>query len=238
MSKDAPAIVVVVAAPVDAVWDALRDKEKIRHWHGWEDPQLDAEIDLIYFSDGSVEDGYTLTTPNGDRFVVEPWEGGSKVTLTRAAYGADPDWDAYYDDITEGWITFVHQLRFALERHPGSARRTLFYSGTGVRSTGPAELLGLDGVVGSEYQAEVVGEAVSGSVWFRSEHQVGLTVDQWGDGLLVLSYIAPGEAKPSGAAMAVLTLYDLGDNEREQLGERWQDWWATSYPAPPQTDTD
>ncbi|GAA0957787.1 hypothetical protein GCM10009554_68980 [Kribbella koreensis] len=238
MSKETPEIVVVVAAPVDAVWDALRDKEKIRHWHGWEDPQLDAEIDLIYFSDGTVEDGHTLTSPNGDRFVVEPWEGGSRVTLTRAAYGANPDWDAYYDDITEGWITFLHQLRFALERHPGTGRRTLFYSGIGVRSAGPAELLGLDGAVGSEYRADVVGEAVSGSVWFRSEHQVGLTVDQWGDGLLVLSYIAPGEEKPSGAAMAVLTLYDLGDNEREQLGERWQAWWSTRYPAPPQPDND
>jgi uncharacterized protein YndB with AHSA1/START domain len=231
-------IVVVVAAPVEAVWEALRDKEKIRHWHGWEDPQLDAEIDLIYFNDGSVEDGYTLTTPNGDRFVVEPWEGGSKVTLTRAAYGADPDWDAYYDDITEGWITFLHQLRFALERHPGEERRTLFYSGAGDRSTGPAEQLGLDAAVGSAYAAEVAGEPVSGSVWFRSEHQIGLTVDQWGDGLLVLSFIPPGEAKPTGSAMAVLSLYGLGDNERERLGARWQDWWSTRYPTPPEAGTD
>jgi uncharacterized protein YndB with AHSA1/START domain len=237
MSEQSPEIVVVVAAPVDAVWDALRDKEKIRHWHGWEDPQLDAEIDLIYFNDGSVEDGHTLTTPNGDRFVVEPWEGGSKVTLTRGAYGVDPDWDAYYDDITEGWITFLHQLRFALERHPGEGRRTLFYGGTGDRSTGPAEQLGLDAAVGTAYRAEVVGETVSGSVWFRSEHQVGLTVDQWGDGLLVLSFIAPGEAKPAGSVMAVLTLYGVGDDEREQLGERWQDWWSTRYSSPDQTGT-
>jgi uncharacterized protein YndB with AHSA1/START domain len=237
MSEETPEIVVVVAAPVDAVWDALRDKEKIRHWHGWEDPQLDAEIDLIYFG-GSTEDGHTLTTPNGDRFVVEPWDGGSRVTLTRAPYGSNPEWDAYYDDITEGWITFLHQLRFALERHPGEGRRTLFYSGSGDRSTGPAEQLGLDAAVGSAYAAEVVGESVSGSVWFRSEHQVGLTVDQWGDGLLVLSYLEPGEAKPSGAAMAVLTLYGLGDDERERLGERWQDWWSALYPAPPQAGTD
>jgi uncharacterized protein YndB with AHSA1/START domain len=230
MSEETPRIEVTVAAPVDVVWDALRDKEKIRHWHGWEDERLDAEIDLIYFN-GSTEDGHTLTTPNGDRFVVEPQDGGSKVTLTRAAYGDNPEWDAYYDEITEGWITFVHQLRFALERHPGEERRTLFYAGTGDRSTGPAEQLGLDAAVGSAYGAEVVGEPVTGQVWFRSEHQVGLTVDQWGDGLLVLSYIGPTEAKPAGSAMAVLTLYDVSDNAREALGKRWQDWWSTRYPS-------
>jgi hypothetical protein len=38
--------------------------------------------------------------------------------------------------------------------------------------------------------------------------------------------------------MAVLTLYGMGDNERGQLGERWQGWWSTLYPAPPQVGTD
>ncbi len=55
MNEQTPQIVVTVAAPVEAVWDALRDKEKIRHWHGWEfdGPQggLEQEIDLIYFTD-------------------------------------------------------------------------------------------------------------------------------------------------------------------------------------------
>lgn len=233
MSDETPQIVVTVAAPVEVVWDALRDKEKIRHWHGWEDDRLDAEIELIYF-DGSTADGeaHTLTTQGGDRFVVEPQDGGSKVTLTRAAYGDNPEWDAYYDDITEGWITFLHQLRFALERHPGEERRTLFYSGAGDRSTGPAEQLGLGAAVGSAYEASVIDAAMSGQVWFRSEHQVGLTVDQWGDGLLVLSYIGVSEQKPDGAAMAVLTLYGFGDDERSATDQRWQEWWSARYPSP------
>ena len=62
MSEDRPQIVVTVAAPVEAVWDALRDKEKIRHWHGWEyegpEGGLDEEIDLIYFT-GAIEEGTT-----------------------------------------------------------------------------------------------------------------------------------------------------------------------------------
>jgi uncharacterized protein YndB with AHSA1/START domain len=231
MSEETPRIVVTVAAPVEAVWDALRNKEKIQHWHGWEYEGLDAEIELIFFT-AFTEDGeaHTLELQGGDRFAVEPWEGGARITLTRAPHGDDPEWDAYYDDITEGWTTFIQQLRFALERHPGEGRRTLFYSGAGDRSTGPASELGLDGTVGSAYEGEVVGEVVTGQVFFRSEHQVGLTVDQWGDGLLVLSQVGVSEQKPTGAAMAVLTFYDVSDDDRSAVDQRWQAWWAPRYP--------
>jgi hypothetical protein len=99
--------------------------------------------------------------------------------------------------------------------------------------------LGLGAAVGSTYQAELVGEAVTGQVWFRSEHQVGLTVDQWGDGLLVLSHVDASGKKPNGAAMAVLSFYDVSDGEREVIDQRWQDWWSPRYPAtgeqPPST---
>ena len=164
MSEDRPQIVVTVAAPVEAVWDALRDKQKIRHWHGWEyegpEGGLDEEIDLIYFT-RAVEEGTTLTLGNGDEFVVEPVEGGARITLTRAPRGADPEWEAYYDDVTEGWTTFLNQLRFAVERHPGEARHTLFYSGTGPVS--PMAELGISaGPAGSSYELELVGRAGEG----------------------------------------------------------------------------
>jgi uncharacterized protein YndB with AHSA1/START domain len=234
MTEDRPRIVVTVAAPVEAVWDALRDKEKIRHWHGWEyqgaEGGLEEEIDLIYFTRVNAdEESTTLTLGDGDQFVVEPVEGGSRITLTRAAYGDNPEWDAYYDDVTEGWITFLHQLRFALEYHPGEARRTLFYSGAGARS--PIEELGISPQpAGTPYELELIGEQVKGEVWFTSEHQVGLSVDGWGNGLLVLSHVPPGEKKPEGASMAVLSLY--GDVDREALDQRWKTWWEARYPAP------
>ncbi len=227
-----PVIVVTVAAPVEAVWDALRNKDKIRHWHGWEDPGLDAEIDLIFFTAFTEDEGtHTLDVQGGDKFVVEPHEGGSKITLTRAQHGDNPEWEAYYDDITEGWTTFMQQLAFALERHPGEERRTLFYSGAGDRSTDPAELFGITAAVGSEYEADLCGETATGRVWFRSENQMGVTVDQWGDGLLVLSHVGVTEKKPTGAAMAVLTLYGVDDAARESIDKRWTDWWAPRYPA-------
>jgi uncharacterized protein YndB with AHSA1/START domain len=56
MSDDTrPQIQVTIAAPADAVWDALRDKDKIRHWLGWDYDGLDGEIDLFFFT-GTAED--------------------------------------------------------------------------------------------------------------------------------------------------------------------------------------
>jgi uncharacterized protein YndB with AHSA1/START domain len=235
MTQDRPRIVVTVAAPVEAVWDAMRDKEKIRHWHGWEyegaeGGGLEEEIDLIYFTrvDADQENGI-LTLGDGDQFVVEPVEGGSRITLTRAAYGDNPEWDAYYDDVTEGWITFLHQLRFALEHHAGESRRTLFYSGAGAVS--PIVELGIEPRPDdTPYDLDLIGEQAKGQVWFTSEHQVGLTVDGWGNGLLVLSHIPPSEKKPDGASMAILTMY--GDVDREALDQRWKAWWDARYPVP------
>jgi uncharacterized protein YndB with AHSA1/START domain len=210
-------IVVTVAAPAETVWDALRNKETIRHWHGWEyEGGLDQEIEQIYFT-GVVEDGATLRLGNGDEFAVEAVEGGARITLTRAPLGADPEWDAYYDDVTEGWITFLHQLRFALERHPGDPRHTLFYSGTGAAS--PIEELQIP--ADDAFDLDLIGERVKCEVWYRSDHQLGLTVDAWSNGLLVLSH------KPEGATMAILSVY--GDTDRADLQARWQAWWSERY---------
>jgi hypothetical protein len=228
-TEPTPRIEVTVAAPVETVWEALRDKEKIRHWHGWEFDGLDAEVDLIYFT-AYTEDAAarTLEIQGGDRFELSPHEGGTRITLTRAPHGNDPEWDAYYDDVTEGWITFIHQLKFALERHPDEPRRTLFYAGTGAES--PMEKLDV-GNPGTSYEADLHGEVLRGTVWFRSEHQLGLTVDGWGDGLLVLSHLAPSEAKPEGAAMAVLTFYGVNDATYDAVDRRWQPWWTERQPS-------
>ena len=230
MTDAAPRIEVTIAAPVDTVWQALRDKETIRHWHGWDYDGLDAEIDLIYFTDGRADDGArTLDVQGGDLIRVEADGDGARVTLTRAPRGSNPDWDAYYTDITEGWITFLHQLKFAVERRPGAARCTLFFAGSNESGLDAAAELGLP--EGPTVEATLVGEPVKGEVWFRSAHQTGITVDAWGDGLLVVSSIAPGADKPDGAAMAVLSTYGLDDARLAEIKARWTPWWTARFPS-------
>ncbi|MFC4858196.1 SRPBCC family protein [Actinophytocola glycyrrhizae] len=226
MNDETPRIEVTIAAPVDAVWHALRDKETIRHWHGWEFDGLDDEIDLIYF-DHMTEDpaARTLSVQEGDVIRLEPDGDGTRVTLTRAPRGVNPDWDAYYDDITEGWITFLHQLRFAVERQPGVPRRTVFLSGHNKAGRDLARDLGL----GAAGTVDLVGEKVTTEPWYRAEHQSGVTVDAWGGGLLVVASSGPGEAKPDGVVMAILSTYGLSDDELADLTNRWRAWLTERY---------
>lgn len=226
MNEEPPRIEVTIAAPVDAVWHALRDKETIRHWHGWEFDGLDEEIDLIYF-DHMTEDpaARTLSVQEGDLIRLEPDGDGTRVTLTRAPRGVNPDWDAYYDDITEGWTTFLQQLRFAVERQPGAPRRTVFLNGHNKSGRDLAHDLGL----GDAGAVDLVGEKVTTEPWYRAEHQLGVAVDAWGGGLLVVASSGPTEAKPDGVAMAILSTYGLADDRLADLTNRWRGWWTERY---------
>lgn len=225
MTEEPPRIEVTIAAPVDAVWAALRDKNKIRHWHGWEFEGLDAEIDLIYFAHMTEdEETRTLGVQDGDQFRLEPTGGGTRVTLTRAPRGVSPEWDAYYDDITEGWMTFLNQLRFAVERQPDNPRRTVFLNGHNKNGRDLAQDLGLD-----RETAQLPGEDVKPELWYRADHQLGVVVNTWGNGLLVVASCPPTEAKPDGVAMAILSTYGLTDDQLADLTTRWQAWWAERY---------
>ena len=142
---------------------------------------------------------------DGSRFVLERAGDATVVRLTM------PDPGAGYDDIREGWASFVTQLRFALERHPGKERRTLQLSGAGAAPLDP-------GTAGERYEGETAwGERWSGEVLFRNEHQVALTVDGYGPGLVIL------HAKPGGAGMAIVTAYDLDDEAFAALERRWRE---------------
>lgn len=220
---DTPEIRVTIAASADAVWTALRDRDRIRHWHGWEfeggvDGGLDQEIQLIYFTDVETDERGILLN-GGDRIDVEPVEGGTRVTLTRAAPADDPEWDAYYDDITEGWITFMQQLRFAVERHPDDARRTIILRGR-VRVSPLTALAAEELEPDEEFTLQFPDETATGRVHFRSEHQLGLVVDGWNEGLLVLSH-----GPQAGFGMALLSLYDVAEDRRAALSARWEQWW-------------
>jgi uncharacterized protein YndB with AHSA1/START domain len=235
-------IELTIDAPPDAVWRALRDKEQILQWHGWELDSLEAEVDQIFFTDVvEAPDERRFVASGGDTFQVVDLGDTSIIRMTRGPRDPANFWDKWYDEINEGWTTFLHQLRFALERHPGDRRRTVHVEGAGT-GVDPIDALGLRGPVpvraGNSYATELVGQRVSGEVWFTSVNQAGYTVSQWGDGLIVVGTSAPTTERPSGGVMAVLTTYGLPDDELADLTERWTNWWSAHYPAPPAPDAD
>ena len=227
-------IEVVVAAPVPEVWASLREPQLIRRWHGWEDDSLDAEIEQIYGAAATVaEPGTRLVLAGGDTVDLATVPGGTRLQLHRAPLGANPEWDAYYDDITEGWTSFVQQLRFALERHRGSDRRTLHVASTPATAGGIVERLGVaelrDRAAGTPYTATTtLDEDWTGQVWFVSDRQIGFTVDGYGDGLLILGEEPVAPHRPDGGSMVLLTAY-TGPDGFAAIRERWNRWWVNEF---------
>ncbi|MEV0648283.1 hypothetical protein AB0I28_23755 [Phytomonospora sp. NPDC050363] len=225
-----PVVEVTVAAPPATIWPALRDPELIKRWHGWHYDGLDEEVAHIYASD-FTEDAERHTLRLGlETFSLHPAGDSTIVRLTRSPRGAQPEWDAYYDDITEGWHTFLRQLRFGIERHDLAERRTLFMAGATDRPA--AELLGLGEAAtqpaGSAYKAALTtGDEWSGTIWDRTDHQVFLTVAEHDDSLLVLASQPLTAERPAGGSMVLLNAYGFDETGFADLERRWTAWWST-----------
>lgn len=232
MSQEHKVAEVEIAAPRSVVWQALRDPAEIRNWFGWETAELEAEIKMI-FVDGADADEATGIIQFGewegvaDQFKVTERAGKTVVSVVRAGTPPEGGWEESFDEVVEGWTSFIQQLRLYLEEHRGDARRTLWLSSR--VGPGAIESLGLIGVgeADSHFARELSpGDDVSGEVWFWSRHQVGVVVAEWSGGLLVAGDRAAG-------GTALLTVYGLSDSEFAALETRWRTWWGAAYPQGP-----
>jgi len=145
--SDPVIIEIVIAAPADAVWRALRDPAEIKRWFGWDYEGAEDEVDEIFVRGATAdENARTIDLGEGGRFELSEQGTRTIVTVTRAAPAGASGWDGIYDEVNEGWLTFLQQLRFMLERHPLGRRTALMVP-------------------------------LRGEEWFRTEHQVGVVVE-------------------------------------------------------------
>ena len=219
-ANEEPAVIeVTVGAPVATVWESLRDPDLIKLWMGWHYDQLDAEINVIFMTDEKADpDTHTLELGDGDRFEVFEGEKGTVVRITRAPFVPDTEWSAYYHEITEGWLSFLQQLRFMYAEHPGEVRRTLFLSGTGSRAL-PA--------------LEESIPAKAGESWYSAELQHGTVLPELGPGLLIIATKPPAtddQGNVTVGVMAIVTTYGLDDESFAAERSRWESWWRSGYP--------
>jgi uncharacterized protein YndB with AHSA1/START domain len=228
-------IEVTIAAPADEVWRALRDRERVAQWFGWDYETLQDEIDHIFFAKATSDDAArTISFGRGDRIEVEPRGAGCVLRIVRPAPTADHDWDDIFEDETQGWIAFLLQLRFAVERHAADRRRTVFLSGAPRAHSLllAARALGLPatGASGTAYAITApTGDALAGEIWHRGRHQLAVTVDGVGDGLLVAMDRAPDARHPTGHSQLILTTYGLSDAAFDELAARWRTWWSERF---------
>lgn len=232
LREDHVLVEVTVPAPADAVWAALRDPQKIKNWFGWDADSLKDEIDFIFITHAEADDEKRVVSFVGvnDRYEVEARGDASVVRVVRSAPAGD--WSDVFDGMIEGWISFTWQLAFAFARHPGQPRRTIFLSGPPREDRLARSLLGLDAapVLGEPWSMPLGPDAeASGQVWFTARHQIGVTVDAWGDGLLVVLDQPPGGKNPRGTTMLTLTTYGLSDAAFAELESRWKGWWDQRF---------
>ncbi|GLQ57089.1 SRPBCC family protein [Devosia nitrariae] len=231
----------IIEAPVDAVWRALREREQLRNWFGWDAETLADEIDFIFF-------GHAKADEAGHVLQFGEWEGVSdafeltgdanETTVAVVRRGPPVDWAGAFEDVPEGWVTFVQQLRLLLDRHPGAKRRTLYLSGAARAGVAePRQALGIIDLIrrpdGAEYSASLpTGETISGIVWHRTHFQLGLNVTEWGDGLLVVTNTGVTDTRSSAGGSVLLTTFGLDDATFGELASRWRAWWEKRYEAP------
>ena len=235
---------ILVAAHIDDVWRALRDPVEITRWFGWDYAGLSEEVQMVADAvahaenvDASGPERTLRVTGMADRYALQSvGDRHTIVRIIRSAPVTDASWTGIYDDTVEGWLMFAQQLRFMLERHPGDDRRTLFLNGR-AQTPGtplPLEALGLVGVasvpVGGGYSVNAgPGDALVGTVWHRSANQLGLTVDGYGDGLLIVNTRSTTEKSPHGGGTVLITTYGFDDRTYARLRDRWSRWWDSRY---------
>ncbi|MBX7080263.1 MAG: hypothetical protein K1X88_13795 [Nannocystaceae bacterium] len=232
---DRPIVEVTISASADEVWRALRDPEQIQRWFGWDTDSLADEIDYIFKEHASADDATRTITFGGrsDRVTVEAQGSACVLRMVRPAPASISDWDDVFDDEVQGWIAFVNQLAFAFARHRGQSRRTLYFSGAPKTGALAAAALGLPADARTPGTAVRVsaptGDDLVGTLWHRGRHQLGVTVDAWGDGLLVIIDRKPDERRPAGSTQVILTTYGLSDEAFTALEQRWQRWWPNAF---------
>lgn len=233
---------ITIATPIQTVWAALRDPKQIEQWFGWETPELDAEIKFIFVDHATGDEASGIVQfgeweGSSDAIELTTVAGGTRLRLVRSG-GAPIDWTGVYEDITQGWINFFQQLRLALEQHPGENRRTIYLSGPAMPGIGePSAALGLAATTnlpaGAVYTATLAtGDAASGHVWYQTHFQTALTVEHWGNGLLVVTDMGVSPKRPHGGGSVLLTTYGLSVADFAALESRWKAWWAAHYPKP------
>lgn len=228
-----------IAAPVDEVWDALRDPAKLNAWFGWDAPSLREEIEYIFVTHAKRdEDGKVLSFEGvPDRFELTDLNGRTVLRVVRAVPEGE-SWEGVYQDMVEGWISFAVQLKLAMEQHGLAPRRTIYLEGAAVAGgASPIAALGLteaaETPAGQPVRAALpTGDAVAGVSWHRTPWQFAVTMPQWGDGLLIVTDKNATETSPDGRGMVILTTYGLNEDAFAALEARWKAWWEARFGPP------
>ncbi|WP_446222535.1 SRPBCC family protein [Nocardia sp. IBHARD005] len=208
MTEDKPfQIETTIEAPLDTVWQALTETDRIRDWFGWDYAGLDDEIRYIFVDHAEQLPGHRIVLDGGQEIQVSVDGPRCVVRVVRPGELSDARWADIYDGIEEGWRTFLEQLRFRLERAPAESRRTIYLTGT----ADPAAIRDSVQTSGAE-------------VWHSSRYQ-HIAIDTVGH-LVAVGAPQPLDTDGTGPTCVTVSAYGLDDAAFAHLRQRWADRWA------------
>lgn len=224
-----PIVEITVSAPVDQVWRALREPAQIAKWFGWDADSLPAEIEFIFVTHAIADDAARTLRWDGQPtwFEVEDRSGQAVVRLVRAAPAGDAEWADVFDEMTQGWIAFIYQLKLFLDRHLDDQRRTIFFAGT--PKEGQPLLIPALNLTSAASAVLIAPLKVQGSVYYRTAFQIGISVPAYGDGLVTAIDAPPTTKHPRGAVSLTITTYGLADADFAAAEAAWRAWLHAHY---------
>ena len=234
-----------IAAPRDAVWEAISTADGIASWFSpfasveegeggtvsvawvegadwpnritvWEPGR---HLRLVDLSDPDTAAAGTALTLD---YHLSTANGRTRVRLVNTGLPATPDWDEHFHMMTNGWRFFLWNLKHALERHPGVPRRMI--------SARPWVTGSREAVWERFFGEEGMGRVPAGAVHAGSL-AVGDAFHFVFDGREVLSGTVVFADRPWAFAGMVESLNDgVLHLEMEGSGERWKvGVWLSAY---------
>jgi len=142
-------LTIEIAAPADAVWQALTVAEQLESWfpvNARVTPGVGGSIWVSWAGAATYESRITIWEPSrhlqltdqpadpgagqpvavAQDFLIEGKGGSTVLRLVHSGFSADAQWDEMIDMMSSGWRYFLFNLRHYLEKHRGTHRRMVF----------------------------------------------------------------------------------------------------------------
>lgn len=237
-----------IDATLDEVWEALTTGDGIARWFGpyaqvtpgvggsvgvgWDPNEMWESPITVWKPHQHLQTVSEMPSKNGGvvrlavDYYVEARDGKVRVRLVHSGFDDSETWDGYIDGLDAGWTFFLFNLKLALERHRGVARRQLsarFKATAPASSTHPvfgAEALriipGVESLrPGDACRLSLGGDAEPATVVVaRLPRGIAFVVPAWNDGLL---FVEREGLKDTHTLGVWLSLYGAPESMASQL---------------------
>lgn len=242
-----------IDATLEEVWQALTTGEGIARWFaphaavtpgeggsvsvGWDPKEMWSQPITVWEPMRRMQTASEMPSADGRMmrlavdYYLEVHGGRVRVRLVHSGFDDGESWDGYIDGLDAGWTFFLFNLKHALERHRGVARRQLSARfRTTARDGGDHPVFGAKGLrvrppigglrPGDACHLSLGGpevEAVGATVAVRhAPRTIAFVVPAWNDALIFVEREGMQEAHQLGVW---LSLYGVPETTAASLGQ-------------------